>query len=581
LSWLFLLEKTYIIFFKFEKTNYQLLKSICVSFLLITISVFSQEDSFSVENFSNINNLDSVANVYRKNLKKNVSTPQLISYSKILKQLGKIDSSYYYLNRAKATILKSNNKDSVLYFYTLKAELARFDANRYLMDKTLLESEKFFKSNSKYNFNSEVFVYYLNRKAAFFNEFHDGNKDTLDLILGLTNKVLKLEHLVKDKSIIAYSLNEKAKFYESHGSLKESLKLYYEALEYAKKNKIDIATADIARNIARYHQAYFQDIKTSVEFLEKAFEASLKTKNMNQLYTNSRSLAEMYEILEEYENAYRYKKLETNYLSDIYNLRTSNLLKSNEYNLRFKEQNEIIKNKTTEAENSKRYLALLLVIVFLVVLGLFTMYFYNLKIKRNNKALKELSNENKFLLSEANHRINTNLQLVIILIADQLKKLNNEQQSNLKNLLSKVDSIATLHRHLYKNTNKETINIKDYLKEILINFNELLNERNIKVDYKISTIYLNTDTAMYFGLLLTELIINSMKHAFGYQKQKQISFALTEENGLVDFKYSDNGTNSKDLDIKPKLIDKICRQLKVKLYINTTKGFLFTFKKQI
>ena len=61
-------------------------------------------------------------------------------------------------------------------------------------------------------------------------------------------------------------------------------------------------------------------------------------------------------------------------------------------------------------------------------------------------------------------------------------------------------------------------------------------------------------------------------------KKIEFEFSSKEENS-ISFRYFDNGSNSKNKIIKPKLVDKICRQLKINYTINTDNGFLFTFTK--
>ena len=119
------------------------------------------------------------------------------------------------------------------------------------------------------------------------------------------------------------------------------------------------------------------------------------------------------------------------------------------------------------------------------------------------------------------------------------------------------------------------------MQEILINFNDIFKQNDIKIQYNIDQFAIETDLAMYFGLLLTELCINSLKHAFKGQNNKQIDFKLIHSKTQIEFEYRDNGIHDFDNDVKPKLIDKLCRQIKVNYTIDSDRGFKFSFKKQI
>ncbi|NJM79050.1 MAG: sensor histidine kinase [Flavobacterium sp.] len=89
-------------------------------------------------------------------------------------------------------------------------------------------------------------------------------------------------------------------------------------------------------------------------------------------------------------------------------------------------------------------------------------------------------------------------------------------------ILSKIETIASLHRHLYKNKDKNEIELRDYLLEIKTNFNEIATDKNVVIDFNIDAIQIHSENAMYLGLLITELIINSIKHAFTENQEKKL-----------------------------------------------------------
>lgn len=78
---------------------------------------------------------------------------------------------------------------------------------------------------------------------------------------------------------------------------------------------------------------------------------------------------------------------------------------------------------------------------------------------------------------------------------------------------------------------------------------------------------------MYLGLLATELFINSIKYAFGNQKNKIISLNVFQNQSVLHFDYSDNGEQSIGKVIAPKLATTICKQIKANCTIATQRGF--------
>ena len=556
-----------------------------VIYFIFLTTLFSQEEITFINNRYEINKKDSTSNQVQAKFKKRSSSNksnvvnEYIQYSKMLRQQGKMDSSFFYLEKVKPYLDPKKDKDTLLLYYSLKAELARFNSDKYLVSKILNESENWFTKQNEFEFNSDILAYYYNRKAACY-QYNDGNKDTLNIILSLCNKVINLESKIVDKSIVAYSMNERAQLYNYKIDSTKGIAYHKEAYEYAVKNKLYLPMSDIAFQIGMYYNRR-DYISKSVDYYTKSFLAAEKSKNLAQLTNVSDNLSSAYAKNGDYKNALKYKQIQFDYVNKQNSLKTSNLLREADFQLRFENQSNKIKTKEKEIESTKRYLFLALIIALLITAGIVALVFYNKKIKRQNLALKSLSNENKFLLSEANHRINNNLQLIIILIESQLKKIEKEQQTSLKNILSKIDAIAMLHRHLYQNKDKKSINCKNYLKEIIVKFNDLLKENTIQLDFKMEDVLLPTDTAMYLGLLLTELLINSVKHAFEEKQQKVISFNLKQVDAFLYFEYLDNGNKANGKEIKPRLVEKLCRQLRIDPVINTTSGFLFTFKKKL
>ncbi|SHI97085.1 sensor histidine kinase [Flavobacterium haoranii] len=247
----------------------------------------------------------------------------------------------------------------------------------------------------------------------------------------------------------------------------------------------------------------------------------------------------------------------------------------------FFQENKQPISKQTINEIKKSQILLVIIITFFVFGFLFLIYHLK-KVSIINKQLKNYAQENEFLISETNHRVNNNLQLISLLISDAVKKKQSEEHKNdFLKLLSKVDTIALLHRHLYQTKNKTSINLKKYLEEIKTNFDEISEEKKITIDFEISFVEINSDTAMYIGLLVTELIINSVKHAFEENQEKNISLTIDSKEDILNFKYCDNGKKAIGKFIEPKLIHQLCLQLDAVHQITTTQGFCLIFEKKL
>lgn len=551
---------------------------------LISNYTIAQSDSLYQESVRLLsrNRLDSARLFLNRAMKSNkdYGAKYDITYSNLLKKTGKTDSSFYYLDIAEKKIFKNNITDSILLIYALKMEMTRHTSSKNLNHKILNNAELFIKKNKIKNL--DILAYYLNRKISCFNEFNGGNKDTIQFIFDTADEILKLEPKLKNKEVVAYTLNEIAQVYEYRIDANLGLEYYKKANQYSKENHLISPFIDNSINLARYYQTKENDKKAAIKILQEAEKSIELNGDIYQAYRLYDFLKALFALSKDFESALSYQEKAHEKQLDFERFKTNLYIKDLELKNLAEQNKSELRLKNEKLENAENNEKLFLLIVLLVVIGLIVLIFYNRKINFKNKKLDKLSNENEFLLSEANHRINNNLQLIIILISEELKKSDDVDSSNFTKILSKVESISTLHRHLYKSENKRKINIADYLNEIQSNFIELFNENNIEVDFKVESQQIDTDLAMYFGLMITELFINTIKHAFEEKQEfKKIIFNLNQYNSQLQFSYFDNGKNSIGKKIHPKLVIKMCRQIKVNYIIDTEKGFSFSFNKPI
>lgn len=554
-------------------------------FLFIQIGFSQNDDAINIgKNLIKENKLDEAITYYNKQLLSVKNNEQKIYFLLGLGDVYKFKLNYkisneYYLKAF--TIINSTKNVQLEFLYHVKmAEFYRKIAKHEVAIKHLNIAAILLK---KKKIEDIHLVKYYNRKAALFTEYKQNNDSTLVY----ATKSLKLAKLINDKDNIFYSLLEIAGVYERKQDYKKSIQYIEEIIEFAKSNTMLQQEADAYRSYVMALSRSNQNEKA----LEKALYAIDFSKKNNLLLSEiefNDNIQGLYEqsgnIIKAYEYSKKRHELSYNFLKNenykfLSELEQKYKLTAKDNEIKIKNLEILNKNKALESSSTKLYVSIAL---FLLAISIAVFIGYFLKqTKQKNTQLHALSLENKFLLSEANHRINNNLQLIIILISDQLKKLPKNQQVELNNVLKKIDSIATLHRHLYRYPDKSTIDCQKYLKEVTINFNDLYVENNIETDINVDSFMISTDVAMYLGLLFTELCINSLKHAYGNQDFKQIKFDLKLINNEMIFQYSDNGNKSKSEIIQPKLIDKLCRQLKVEYEINTLNGFSLSFKCKI
>lgn len=166
------------------------------------------------------------------------------------------------------------------------------------------------------------------------------------------------------------------------------------------------------------------------------------------------------------------------------------------------------------------------------------------KKKAEQLILKNIE-EKEILLKEIHHRVKNNLQIISSLLNLQANMLTDE---NVKSVLFqskfRIESMCKVHEMLYSSKNFSSINYKDYLADLIdaLLQNASTNGAKIVFELKIKKLILNINTAVPLGLIINELVTNSLKHAFPTQKNGLIFIQITSiKNNQLKLIYKDDG----------------------------------------
>ncbi len=208
------------------------------------------------------------------------------------------------------------------------------------------------------------------------------------------------------------------------------------------------------------------------------------------------------------------------------------------------------------------------------------------------KALKRSLREKEVLLREIHHRVKNNLQVISSLINLQSKTIKNKKVLNiLKNSQDRIKSMALVHERLYKSINLAHIDFGKYVKDITRHLFRTygINPQILKITLNIEDILLDINTAIPCGLIINEIVSNSLKHAFPDGKKGEIFIQFhSGKHNMFILTVGDNGTGlQKDLDLSdPKtlgleLVNILVEQIKGTVEIDRSQGttFRIEFKK--
>lgn len=204
--------------------------------------------------------------------------------------------------------------------------------------------------------------------------------------------------------------------------------------------------------------------------------------------------------------------------------------------------------------------------------------------------LKKSLNEKEVLLSEIHHRVKNNLAMVNgMLMLERLNTADEKTSSILHNSETRIITISKIHELLYETHDFTKVNLDEYVTDLVEYLKDTftVDEANIQFVTQISDIALNVNQALPMGLIINELLTNSIKHAFNKQDKGIIQVIIHElKNNFIHFEVSDNGVG---MEIDPaelkkqgslgfSLISTLKQQLKADLEIDTESGTKFAFK---
>ncbi len=202
---------------------------------------------------------------------------------------------------------------------------------------------------------------------------------------------------------------------------------------------------------------------------------------------------------------------------------------------------------------------LLLLICLLALIAIATLGFLYFKgmanrtLKGKNAIIANSLTEKELLLREIHHRVKNNLQVISSLLNLQAKYIVDQKAVEaIKDGRNRVNSMSLIHQNLYLNENLATIDVAVYLEKLSDSLFQSYNidHERIKLDVQVDQTELDVDTLIPLGLILNELISNSLKHAFPGERYGEISVRFQNSGEHFFLEVKDNGIGMSGRSIK-------------------------------
>ena len=169
--------------------------------------------------------------------------------------------------------------------------------------------------------------------------------------------------------------------------------------------------------------------------------------------------------------------------------------------------------------------------------------------KQDEEELKRLVEEKNILLAEVNHRVKNNMQVIISLLGLQASEIGDKRlETAFQESRNRIESMRLVHEQLYRSREYAHIDFGEYVDQLITALFNIHNVEPKQVQVKIDAndIFLNLETAIPCGLLLNEIITNSLKYAFPVGRKGKIWIKFVLEDAKIVLLIGDDGVGILD-----------------------------------
>lgn len=164
--------------------------------------------------------------------------------------------------------------------------------------------------------------------------------------------------------------------------------------------------------------------------------------------------------------------------------------------------------------------------------------------KKKEQIIKSSLEEKEILIKEIHHRVKNNLQVLSSLLSMQKRREKNDViNTQLDKTRSRIYAIALVHEIIYQDNDLRFINMKQYLEKLTFAIKDIYNLKNtlnINISVK-ENINLSINNSVLVALVIHELLLNSIKHAFKDRNNGNIDIFIYQNNKQILFGVKDNG----------------------------------------
>ena len=406
------------------------------------------------------------------------------------------------------------------------------------LNEALVYAEKAIEMAEKNNLTSEFFYVYSNAG---------------DVAIAMGKNQLSLDYFNKAAAIVEEQNlgltsqvdigNSQGNALKKLGRYDEAIRFYTNCLKMAKESNYQNGINTVTANLGEINLLK-GNYKEALPYQLETVRLQETNNDIANLIENYHHVSTIYRKLNDFESALNYKQKAYDLRDSIGSIESdakmSELL--TKYETEKKEETIAFQEAKIAQQKLVQYLG---IIVVGLLLGLLIFAFISYRNRsKSNRLLAQKNAENELLMKEIHHRVKNNLEIVSSLLALQSAQIDDlKTKEAMTEGQNRVNSISIVHQKLYQGTNLGSIEMKDYFLNLSENILDSFGAENkVTLNLAMDKLDLDIDTAVPLGLIINELLTNTIKYAFPEGDKGTITIKLEKQNDQhLHLVVTDNG----------------------------------------